>query len=178
MHNTELNMVLTILLCGISGIPSAHPIGKHISKMGPVSQISIELYLSVYSHCKIKNFFSSKYTFKILLTLSFLPIKKWSTFLFNKTASYYTFCPMFYSFFFFFLPWVICMELQFLILALQQVLFPTSDYDLFLESSCEIMCGFVFKHQWNVLKLYFYANFQYKDYLEQEYWVNTVPKLL
>lgn len=40
------------------------------------------------------------------------------------------------------------------------------------------MCGFVVKSQWNVLNLYFYASFQYKNYLGQEYLVNIVPKIL
>lgn len=99
MDNTELNMVLTILLCGISGIPSALPIGKHISKMGPVSQISIELYLCMYSHCKIKNFFCSKYMFQIPLTLSFLPTKDEGQSCLRKQLAI-TLCPFFYPFIF------------------------------------------------------------------------------
>ena len=40
------------------------------------------------------------------------------------------------------------------------------------------MCGFVVKIQWNVLNLYFHANFQYKTYLGQAYLVSIVPKIL
>ena len=41
-----------------------------------------------------------------------------------------------------------------------------------------MMCGFVFYHQWNVLNVYFCVNFQYKNYLGQEYLVNMIPKIL
>ena len=46
MYNTELNMVLIILLCKVSGILSTQSLGNYIFKDG-TNQISIDLYISV-----------------------------------------------------------------------------------------------------------------------------------